>query len=119
MGGLCCWDSPQGACLTLEYAGRNARGYGGMIALSGGLIGPELVPERYPGAFSGSPIFLGCSDTDPHIPLQRIEESAAQLERMGANVTTRIYPGMGHTVNDDEIEFIRKMMAGIPRGSDG
>ena len=101
----------QGACLALEYAARRARRYGGVVGLSGGLIGPSLQPERYPGSLSGTPVFLGCSDIDPHIPLQRVKESAAHLEKMGADVSARIYPGMGHTVNDEELDIVRKMMA--------
>lgn len=101
----------QGACLALEYAARRARRYGGVVGLSGGLIGPSLQPERYPGSFLGTPVFLGCSDIDPHIPLQRVKESAAHLEKMGADVSARIYPGMGHTVNDEELDIVRKMMA--------
>jgi predicted esterase len=100
----------QGACLATEYAARHAQGYGGVIAFSGGLIGPEGTPRNYEGDFAGTPIFLGCSDIDSHIPLARVEETAAVFERMGAAVTKRIYPGMGHTVNRDEVDFVRELI---------
>lgn len=100
----------QGACLASEYAARNARRYGGIIALSGGLIGPRGTPREYPGSLAGTPVFLGCSDVDPHIPVWRVEETAAVLEEMGAEVTKRLYPGMAHTVNEDEISFLQQMM---------
>lgn len=94
----------QGACLASEFAARNARRYGGLILFSGGLIGPEATPRDYPNSLAGTPVFLGCSDVDPHIPLARVRETAAVLERMGAVVDTRIYPRMGHTINQDEID---------------
>ncbi|HEX6861718.1 MAG TPA: dienelactone hydrolase family protein [Thermoanaerobaculia bacterium] len=103
----------QGACLTLEYAARNARRFGGLAGLSGGLIGPPGTPRDYPGSFDGTPVFLGCSDRDPHIPLARVQESTEVLRRMGADVTERIYPGMGHTVNEDELERVRSLVAGL------
>ena len=104
----------QGACLSLEYAARNARRFGGVAALSGGLIGPPGTPRDYPGSLDGTPVFLGCSDRDPHIPLQRVQESTEVLKRMGGDVTERIYPGMGHTVNEDELEQVRSLIAGLP-----
>lgn len=100
----------QGACLVSEYAARNARRYGGLIALSGGLIGPPGTPREYPGNLAGTPVFLGCSDVDPHIPVWRVEETAVVFEEMGAEVTTRLYPGMGHTVNEDEISVLQQIM---------
>jgi phospholipase/carboxylesterase len=103
----------QGACLASEFAVRHARRYGGVIALSGGLIGPPGTTWTSPGSFDGTPVFLGCSDVDPHIPLPRVEESAEVFGGMGAAVTTRIYPGMGHLVNDDEIACARAIMARI------
>jgi predicted esterase len=103
----------QGACLTSEFAVRNARRYGGIVAYSGGLIGPPGTTWETPGAFEGTPAFLGCSDVDPHIPEPRVHESAAVFERMGADVTVRIYPGMGHLVNEDELEFTRGLMDAI------
>jgi predicted esterase len=100
----------QGACLVTEFAARNARRYGGIIGLSGGLFGPDGTPRDYPGSLEGTPVFLGCSDVDFHIPKARVDETAQVFQRMGANVTERLYPGMGHTVNQDEIEFVRGMM---------
>jgi phospholipase/carboxylesterase len=103
----------QGACLTLEFAARHARRYGGVIGLSGGLIGPDGTPRDYPGDFEGTPAFLGCSDVDPHIRKDRALEAADVLKRMGAHVTMRLYPGMGHTVNPDEIESLRKIVEAV------
>ena len=103
----------QGACLTLEYAARNARRFGGVAGLSGGLIGPPGTPRDYSGSFDGTPVFLGCSDRDPHIPLARVKETTEVLTRMGAQVTERIYPAMGHTVNEDELEHVRALVAGL------
>lgn len=100
----------QGACLTLEFAARNARRYGGVAALSGGLIGPEGTPRDYPGSFDGTPTFLGCSDVDPHIGKDRVLEAAQVLQRMGAKVTAKLYPGMGHTVNGDELQAVREIV---------
>jgi predicted esterase len=102
-----------GACLASEYAVRHAGRLGGVVALSGGLIGPPGTRWEYPGDFAGTPVFLGCSDVDAHIPQQRVDESAAVFERMGAMVTERIYPGMGHQVNDDELQFVRALMDGV------
>lgn len=100
----------QGACLTLEFAARNAQRYGGVVGLSGGLIGPDDTPRDYPGSLAGTPVFLGCSDRDAHIPKARVSESAAVFRRMGGDVTERIYPNMGHTINPDEVDFVRTMM---------
>lgn len=94
----------QGACLAAEYVARNARRFGGLLLFSGGVIGPEGTPRNYNGSLDGTPVFLGCSDVDPHIPLTRVRETAAVLERLGAHVDLRIYPRMGHTINQDEIE---------------
>jgi predicted esterase len=106
----------QGACLGLEYAARHARRYGGVIGLSGGLIGPDGTPRDYPGSLAGTPVFLGCSDIDPHIPLARVRETAAVLRRLGATVDERIYPGMGHLINDDEIRAVRGLLAALVHG---
>ena len=100
----------QGACLSCEVAVRHATRYGGVVAFSGGLIGPPGTAWNYGGAFDGTPIFLGCSDVDPHIPKERVDETAAVFTRMGAEVTKRIYPGMGHLVSDDEIAVAKTMM---------
>ena len=103
----------QGACLALEYAARNAKRYGAVVGLSGGLIGPEGTPRDYPGSLDGTPVFLGCSDRDPHIPLARVKETTEILLRLGGRVVERIYPGMPHTVNDDELEHARRLAAGV------
>ena len=100
----------QGACLSLEYAARHARRYAGVFCLSGGLIGPPGTPRAYEGSFDGTPVFLGCSDVDPHIPLERVRESADVCRRLGATVDERIYKGMGHTVNPDEIAAITAVL---------
>ena len=100
----------QGACLTLEFTARNARRYGGVAALTGGLIGPDGTPRDYPGSLDGTPVFIGSADPDPHIPVQRVHDSAEVLTRMGARVETRVYPGMGHTVSDDEIRHVRALV---------
>lgn len=93
----------QGACLASEYVARQAQRYGGLLAFSGGLIGPPGTPRDYQGTLEGTPVFIGCSDVDPHIPLGRVEETAEVLARLGATVDKRIYPRLGHTINDDEI----------------
>lgn len=103
----------QGACLVSEFAARNARRYGGVVGLSGGLIGPEGTPRDYPGAFDGTPVFLGCSDVDPHIPKERVLETAEVLQRLGASVTARLYPGMAHTVSLEEIAEVRALVSAI------
>jgi predicted esterase len=103
----------QGACLVLEFAARHAQRFGGVVAFSGGLIGPDGTPRDYPGSFDGAPVFLGCSDVDPHIRKDRVIEADEVFKRMGAEVTMRLYPGMGHTVNADEIEAARKIVGGI------
>ncbi len=101
----------QGACLALEFAARHAQRYGGLIGLSGGLIGPDDAPRGYPGSLAQTPVLLGCSDKDPYIPRERVEFSADILRRLGGHVTMRIYPNMPHTVNHDELEFVRQTMA--------
>ena len=103
----------QGACLSLEYTARNPGRYGGVVAFSGGLIGPEGTAFRYEGALDGTPVFLGCSDVDAHIPRARVDESAAVMEALGGRVEERIYPGMGHTVNMDELEWARALLLGL------
>lgn len=103
----------QGACLTAEFTVRHAARYGGVALYSGGVIGPPGTTWDYPGSFQDTPVFLGCSDVDAHVPKTRVDESAAVFSRMGAVVTERIYPGMGHTVNDDEIAFTRSLMEAV------
>ena len=103
----------QGACLTSEFAYRNPARYGGVIVFTGGLIGPAGTTWDLPGSFAGTPIFVGSSDVDSHVPKTRVDETAAVFERMGAAVDKRIYPGMGHVVNDDEIEAARTVLSSI------
>jgi predicted esterase len=105
----------QGACLTLEFAARNPRRYAAIVGLSGGLIGPPGTPRLYPGSLEGTPAFLGCSDVDAHIPVERVRESAAVLRTMKASVDERIYRGMGHTVNADELRAVTTLLS-APRG---
>ncbi len=102
----------QGACLALEYAATHPKKYAGVFCLSGGLIGSTVRKEDYPGDLEQTPIFLGCSDRDRHIPLERVHESAEILQSMNAQLEKRIYPGMPHTVNEDEILYINKTLSG-------
>jgi predicted esterase len=103
----------QGACLTLEWAARHARRYGAVVGFSGGLIGPDGTPRDYPGTFDATPVFLGCSDIDPHIPMQRVVESGEVLKRLGAEVTVRFYPGMAHLVSVEELAALRELTAKV------
>jgi phospholipase/carboxylesterase len=100
----------QGACLALEYAARNPRRYGGLLGLSGALIEHGDAPRDYPGSLAGTPVFLGCSDADFHIPAGRVERSAELLMAQGGEVTMRLYRGLGHTVNADEIEQVQQIV---------
>lgn len=100
----------QGACLSLEFIARNARRYGGVAGLSGGLIGPEGTPRNYNGSLAGTPVFLGCSDVDFHVPKERVSETAKILRELGGEVTERLYPNMEHTINQDEIDVVTGMM---------
>jgi len=100
----------QGACLSLEFAARNPHRYAAVIGFSGGLIGPPGTPRDYQGSLTGTPILLGCSDIDAHIPLERVHETTEVLRRMGATVDERIYKGMGHTINADELEAARRLV---------
>jgi predicted esterase len=104
----------QGGCLSLEYTARYARRYAAVIGLSGGLIGPPGTPRQYQGSLESTPVFLGCSDVDPHIPVERVHESEEVLTRLGASVDKRIYSGMGHIVNEDEIAAVRAMLSVPP-----
>lgn len=101
----------QGACLALESAARQPGRYAAVLAFSGGLIGPPGTAFDYDGSLDGTPVFIGCSDVDPHIPKERVEESAAALRRLGGVVEVRIYPGMGHTINRDEIEAAQGILS--------
>lgn len=103
----------QGACLTLEWAARNARRFGAVVGLSGGLIGPDGLARDYPGSFDGTPIFLGCSDVDPYIPMPRVVDTGEVLKAIGGDVTVRFYLGMGHIVGLEEIAAVRELMDGI------
>jgi phospholipase/carboxylesterase len=100
----------QGACLTLEFAARNPRRYGGIVGLSGALIGPADTPRADAGSLTGTPVFLGCSDIDPHVPKEYVDRTAEVLGRLGGEVTARLYPNMDHTVNQDEVDFVRDML---------
>ena len=103
----------QGACLATEFVARNAGRFGGLIAFTGGLIGPPGTGFRYGGSLEGTPAFLAAGDPDPHVPWQRVEESAKVLTQMGAAVTLKRYPGLPHTIARDEIEEAKKLIAGV------
>jgi phospholipase/carboxylesterase len=103
----------QGACMVLEYAARNPRRYGGLAGLSGCLFGPDDEPTTYEGSLQGTPVFLGCSEGDPVFPAQRVGAAAEALTALGGEVTTRLYPEPGHSVNDDEISRIKVMIETI------
>jgi phospholipase/carboxylesterase len=96
----------QGACLTLESAARKAQRYGGLIAFTGGLIGEKIDRSKYQGNFEGTPVFIGSGDPDPHIPVSRVNDSSLVLREMGATVTEKIYPGIPHTIIQDEIDWV-------------
>lgn len=103
----------QGACLASEYVARNPRRYGRLAVLSGGLIGETVDPDDYEGDLERTPVFLGCSDVDPHIPEERVHESAEIFEQLNADVTKRLYEDMGHGINQDEIEHVSGMVASL------
>ncbi|GAB3892642.1 alpha/beta hydrolase [Spirosoma agri] len=102
----------QGACLLLEYIARNPTQYGGVFGLSGGLIGPEGTPRNYEGTFDNTPIFLGCSDHDSHVPKERVLESEGIFRGMGAEVTAKLYPNFPHSINEDELKIVNLLIAG-------
>lgn len=104
----------QGACLTLEFVSRNPRRYGGVAGLSGGVIGPPGMTRNDHGDLRGTPLFLGCSDIDPHIPKERVEETADIFRHLRAEVAMRLYPAMPHTINSDEITRLRLMVDALP-----
>lgn len=103
----------QGACLAAEFVARHPGKYGAVFVLSGGLIGDTVSADNYSGSLDETPLFMGCSDVDPHIPVERVHKSAEILSEMGADVTKKIYPGMLHTVNMDEIDQVRKIIAEV------
>lgn len=100
----------QGACLTSEFVGQNAQEFGGIFILSGGVIGDSIKQERYLGDFKGTPIFSGCSDVDAHVPLHRVQDSTALFKKLGANVTEKIYLNAPHSIFQDEINHINKIL---------
>lgn len=100
----------QGACLSSEFVARHARRYGGLLVFSGGLIGPPGTPRNYAGTLADTPVFLGCSDVDFHIPKERVTESAEVLRKLGAQVTAKLYPGMEHTISEDELQQARQIV---------
>jgi phospholipase/carboxylesterase len=106
----------QGACLTLEFAAQNPAAYGGIFGLSGGLIGPDGTPRTYEGMLASTPVVLGCSDVDSHIPKERVLETAAVYEQMGAVVQTKLYPNGGHTINEDELSLVNAVLANATAG---
>lgn len=103
----------QGACLASEFAARHPRRYGGVMALTGGLIGPPGTPRDYSGSLDGAPVFLGTSDPDPHVPFERVQETEAVLRSMGADTELRRYPGMPHIINDDELDACRALLRAV------
>lgn len=104
----------QGACLTLEFAARNADTYGGVVAFTGGLIGNRIDPLQYSGDFGNTPVFIGSSNPDPHVPVERVQATVNLLRQMNADVTEKIYSGMGHTINADEIRQANELVFSQP-----
>jgi phospholipase/carboxylesterase len=100
----------QGACLSLEYAARNAQRWGGVIAFTGGLIGDRLARENYKGDFEKTPVYIGTSDPDPHVPLARVRETEKVLKEMNADVEVQVFPDMGHTIVMEEIERAKRIL---------
>lgn len=103
----------QGACLATEFAARHPQRFGGIVGFSGGLIGETIDPQQYRGSLQQTPVFLGCSDRDPHIPKERVDITEEIFRQLEADVTKRIYKGMGHTVNKDEIDEVNKILSAI------
>jgi predicted esterase len=107
---LCFVGFSQGACLASEFVARNPERYGGLAVLSGGVIGPEGTPRDYDGDLQETPVFLGCGDRDPHIPVERVHETRDALTDLGGDVTERIYQGMSHGINEEELEYVRSLV---------
>ncbi|NEM97726.1 alpha/beta hydrolase [Pontibacter burrus] len=106
----------QGACLTSEYATRNARKYGGLLLFTGGLVGQQLVADRYKGDFAGTPVLISTGDPDPHVPVSRVDETAELMEKLGAIVTKKIYPGRPHTILQEELDLAGKILSSADKG---
>ena len=100
----------QGACLTLEFVARNANKYGVVVAFTGGLIGDKIYRENYKGDFGGTPVFIGSSNPDPHVPVERVYATTNILKNMNAVVTEKIYNNMGHTISQDEVDNANKLI---------
>ena len=100
----------QGACLALEFTARNATKYGGIVAFTGGLIGDKVYEDHYSGNFENTPVFIGTSDPDFHVPVERVNETEALLKKMGASVTKKIYKNMGHTISQDEVDLVNELI---------
>jgi phospholipase/carboxylesterase len=100
----------QGACLALEFTARNAAKYGGIVAFTGGLIGDKVYENHYKGNFENTPVFIGTSDPDFHVPVERVNETEALFIKMGAVVTKKIYENMGHTISQDEIDLVNELI---------
>jgi len=100
----------QGACLTLEFVARNATKFGGVVAFTGGLIGDRIYHENYKGDFKNTPIFIGSSNPDPHVPVERVYATINILKSMNAFVTGKIYENIGHTIIPDEIDLANQLV---------
>ncbi|WP_435360356.1 alpha/beta hydrolase [Haloarchaeobius sp. DFWS5] len=107
-----------GACLASEYVARNPRRWGGLVVFSGGVIGPDGMDLDYEGDLDGTPVFIGCSDVDPHIPVERVHETTQVLRALGGDVTERIYEGMAHTIVEDEMEHARALLSKLADQTD-
>lgn len=100
----------QGACLTLEYVTRNAKKYGGVVAFTGGLIGDKVYSQNYRGDFAATPVYIGTSDPDPHVPVERVQATEEVLQKMNADVTVKVYKNMGHTISQDEVDMANSLV---------
>ena len=109
----------QGSCLASEFVARYPQQLGGLAAFSGGLIGPVVNLDQYKGSVGGTPVFLGCSDSDPHIPKERVDKTEEVFKKLKADVTKRIYKVMGHTINRDEIQFVSGMIDEMLKNTSG